>query len=356
MQPILMQTLRWTLAGMLFLLVMEVCARTDDRIKWQAPFWGTYSRGELSVVDELGYRNRPDSRFEKWTINRHGFRGPDVSMQKPEGKIRIMVLGASETFGLYEQAGMEYPAQLQQELDQMRPGRYEVINAAVPGISPPRLLHLYEHWLRKFETDIAIYYPSPSIYLLRRPPGPIVLDRIRKVRPKAFESRLMAKTRIAVKGFLPAGLQTKMRQVVIARAERAHGPDWVFKEPPPDRPPLFHRQLTTLVDALQRDGAQIFLVTHATRITNTISEEERQLLIGWRKLYPHVAETCFLEMETIGNDIIRKVAREAQARLIDIDAKIPKTNDIFADHVHFTTKGAAHMARLLADHIVRPES
>ena len=83
-----------------------------------------------------------------------------------------------------------------------------------------------------------------------------------------------------------------------------------------------------------------------------LSDRERQLLIGWRKLYPHVAETAFLQMEDIGNQVMRAVAATEGVDLIDIDALFPKTEENFADHVHFTTAGAEQMAELLARNLL----
>ena len=155
-----------------------------------------------------------------------------------------------------------------------------------------------------------------------------------------------------MKRFLPAELQTAMKQVLIEREVARHPEDWVFQSPPPDRPELFRRQLIELVKSIQNSGARVMLATHAMGITNPISEEEQQMLIGWRKLYPHVAENAFLEMERIGNDIIIQVAESTQSDLVDIDAGLPKTREIFADHVHFTTVGAAAIAELMAEAVL----
>ena len=343
---------RLCLYSLLSLIVLEVCARVDDTIKWGAPLLGTYSRESLTLLDKLGYRNRPNAQFEKWKINSFGFRGEEIQRQAPEGTIRIMILGASETFGLYEDPGKEFPAQLEAKLNQYIPGRFQVLNAAVPGISPPRIKHLYEHWLADFRPDWVIYYPSLSVYLLWNPPGPLALDTISRQREKRFKLRIMAKARVAIKRFLPDWLQTAMREIVIKQAIADIPPERIFFHVPPIRLELFEQQLAELVHTIQDSGARTVLTTHAVAIQPPISEHERQLLIGWRKLYPHVAEAAFLEMETVGNKVIKRVAATTGSELIDIDAKLPKKQAFFADHVHFTTEGAEQMAKLLTQSLL----
>lgn len=96
--------------GLLFLVSLEFCARMDDVLIWKAPFWSRYSNELLTMRDALGgHRGHPNARFEKWQMNSFGFRGPEFEEKKPAGVIRIMAVGASETFGLYEKAGGEYP-------------------------------------------------------------------------------------------------------------------------------------------------------------------------------------------------------------------------------------------------------
>jgi hypothetical protein len=297
-------------------------------------------------------RNRPNSQFEKWKINSFGFRGDEIQRKAPKGVIRIMIIGASEAFGLYEAPGKEFPEQLQSRLNMMFPGLFEVINAAVPGLSPPRILHLYNHWLANFEPDLVIYYPSFSGYLMRKAPGDDRFDVERTARQNGIEMRIIAKASTALKNFLPAELQTAMKKVLIKREIARHPEGWVFQSLPPDRPELFRRQLIELVRLIQNSGARVMLATHAMGITNPISNEDRQLLIGWRKLYPHVAENAFLEMERIGNCVIKEVAERTKADLVDIDARLPKTKEIFADHVHFTSAGAKIVAELMVEHVL----
>lgn len=83
--------------------------------------------------NEVKYTDSPDGR-EQYAIriNNHGFRGPDFADAKGPGVRRILTLGASSTFGYHDRDDETYPYYLQKLLDEARPGRFEVINFAIP--------------------------------------------------------------------------------------------------------------------------------------------------------------------------------------------------------------------------------
>src|SRR5271170_6270728 len=78
----------------------ELGARLDDRFFEQIPFSANPSSDDLSTRDQLGRHGTPFARFKKWRLNNLGFRGPDIARQATRGVPRILILGASETFGL----------------------------------------------------------------------------------------------------------------------------------------------------------------------------------------------------------------------------------------------------------------
>src|SRR6266545_832103 len=114
-------------------LLLEVAARVDDRVTWGAPLLGPYRPEVLTEVDSGGIpRNVPGARFEKWRVNQLGFRGAEVSAEKSPGTRRVVCLGQSESFGLYEPDGAEWPARLGTLLAPR--GGLEVVNASVVGL------------------------------------------------------------------------------------------------------------------------------------------------------------------------------------------------------------------------------
>jgi len=88
-----------------------MCARIDDRLTYQAPFFGEYSFDRLTAVRGGAASWRTRRSLREWRMNNMGFRGRDLKLAKD--RPRIVVLGASESFGIYEAPGKEYPAQLE---------------------------------------------------------------------------------------------------------------------------------------------------------------------------------------------------------------------------------------------------
>jgi hypothetical protein len=360
--------LRWGGLGLLFLVTLEACARLDDWLTWRAPLWGHYSHEALMVKDEKGIHLRPNARFQKWRINSHGFRGPEVTMEKPPGVTRIVVLGASETFGLFESEGMEFAAQMQAMLDVARPGRYQVLNAGCGGMTLPRHTHYYRIWVRRFEPDLAVIYPTPASYVTAIPPrSDVAADRA--IPERLSENlRLAGKTKIVLKQFLPGWLQSALRERRIAKRLARH-PDWPWTAPPRERIELFETHLTRLMDEVEAGGARALLATHAHRFPRDHARwtpRDRQLMVAWRHAYPNCSATCLLGMEDACNAVVRAIGKSRGVPVVDLERIVPKrpggspgkagpTVEHFADFAHFTDAGARVVASAFVKEILRME-
>jgi hypothetical protein len=344
----------WLYLFVVFVGVLEVCARIDDSIRWKAPLIGSYTHSMLWVHDSLGFRNRPGVRFEKWQINSHGFRGPEVAVEKRPDVVRVGLVGASETFGLFESEGMEYPAQLQAKLDWLAPGRFEVVNFAVAGMGLPTMRGYYETTVSRFRPDIVVLYPSPSFYLDTAEPiavGPSQSPGERSARPIL---RLAEKSRTLLKRFVPRAAQAQVKSRSIRRARVEHDQSWVWDDVPVDRMRLFRNDLGELVHAVHASGAQIVLVTHANRFppNGALTAEDRYHLRSVLSLFPRASDAALLRIDDKSNTIIRDAASDRNAHLIDAAAAMTGNPAYFADYAHFTDIGAARMAEVLAADIV----
>jgi lysophospholipase L1-like esterase len=88
---------------------------------------------------DFGYRQRP-GRFEKYqngtqaNFNAMGYRGPLVSVEKPRGTYRIVLLGGSTTFGFGVDDHDTIDAHMRTLLNRRLPGAcFEVVNLALGG-------------------------------------------------------------------------------------------------------------------------------------------------------------------------------------------------------------------------------
>ena len=147
-----------------FALSLEVVTRVDQAIRYGAPLLGVYSYDSaLLEYDEYGVRGRPGGVYEKWRLNSLGLRGPEVDALPSEGTLRVVALGASETFGLYESPDSEWPRLLEREL--VRSGtRSEVLNGAIAGASPGVQLRHLRHRLLPLEPDVVVWVVHYASY------------------------------------------------------------------------------------------------------------------------------------------------------------------------------------------------
>jgi hypothetical protein len=93
---------------------------------------------------------------EPFSTNSHGYRTPEVSIPKPDGTFRIVVIGSSNTMGHGVGDDAPYPRLLEPWLrdPKTRAGRaVEVVNLAVSGDSPSQKLFRIQEDVQKFEPD-----------------------------------------------------------------------------------------------------------------------------------------------------------------------------------------------------------
>ncbi len=97
--------------------------------------------------------------MEQFSTNNLGFRGPDVAVPKPAGRVRIACVGGSTTVEGYDDR-MTYPAMLQDLLREKFPqaaDRIEVVNCGVIGLLSREELPMLPEFLA-LEPDLVVYY------------------------------------------------------------------------------------------------------------------------------------------------------------------------------------------------------
>jgi lysophospholipase L1-like esterase len=97
----------------------------------------------------------PDDEFH--AVNSQGFRGREITLQKPKGALRIFCIGDSCTFGIGVKYYESYAFILENLLNQQsRKIKYEVVNAGVPGYSSLQGLRHLERDILKYKPDLVI--------------------------------------------------------------------------------------------------------------------------------------------------------------------------------------------------------
>jgi hypothetical protein len=344
------------------LLSAELTARIEDRIRWGIPLSAVPDRlHDLTLHDSTYIRGRPNGRFERFRLNDYGFRSPPMAPLPAANCPRVMVLGASETFGLYESDGHEYVAQLR---DRLSPhGCVEVINAAVAGLGLRGLIDLWSHWVVHFHPSVVIIYPTPSFYLDDPPPDKRTLGPEPGVSPW-WTPRLLDHLHMIL--HYPDALQRRRIHRMVTAATAGHPQAWFFSDVPADRAALFAHDVDSLVGLIQQTGAIPILVTHAVPFQRIPSPSDAPLLEAWQHYYPRARPPTLLAFDSAAAAIVRRIGVERHVPVVDAAATLDGHPDWFADFTHFTDTGADEMADLLssavlatlndpADHPIVPE-
>ena len=114
----------------------------------------------------------------------------------------------------------------------------------------------------------------------------------------------------------------------------------------------FRSDLLCVINRAKSLGVEPILLTHATYFGSALQPQDEAMMLSWRRFYPELSESGFIDLENRANDAIRAVGRDAGVKVVDAALLIPRGPKYFADFVHFTDSGAARMAALIAEQFV----
>lgn len=322
------------------ILTLEVCARLEDTLTKEAPLLGPYHQNILYDRPGPDFQGVPGARYLKWRLNSLGYRGPEP---RP-GAQRVACVGASETFGLYESEGMEWPRQLEGQLEGLSRGKgsWTVVNTAYPGSNLRTHLHQAPRMLAAVKPEVIVLYTSVAAYIHADYYGVLKAGA-----PPEREMRLVSKATELLRRSVPAPWLQPWRQQRIEAAMRGREGE-ITSRIRPENVTLFEEDLNRLLDYYAAQGVAVIVATHAHRFGPAVAAGEEPLLTAWRQAYPMLREEGFLDMEAQLNERLRRAAAARGLRLADAARMVPPGPRYFADFVHFTDEGAARMAAVVA--------
>jgi hypothetical protein len=353
----------------LFALSLEAACRLEDWVQFRTPLLALErTQLDLLVRDTLGMHGLPDGHFQKWSLNAFGMRGPDVTATKPPGVLRVVTVGASETFGLYESPGREYPRQLEDSLNARLTAnrsmcgerRAEVLNAAMPGMSLPTIEQDIRLRVRALNPDFVVVYPTPAGYLDNSVPTAArpesVAGSSRLPASNALYPRVADRIRTQLKLLLPTVIQDRIRNRQIRATLAQHPAGWRFDSVPAERLKSFEADLRQTVGSIRSAGAIPVLMTHANRFAGSAKADVATLRM-WEKFYPRASGRTIVAFDSAARLTTIAVARDSQAVLVDLTPKLAASNgSAFADYAHFTDFGAAVTATAASTSILAAPS
>ena len=125
-------------------LQRSICLDNDD-LKWEDyPFLHLIPNQHLTTIN----------------VNEYGFRGNEISIQKPENTYRIFIVGGSTTFGVGATSDSEtIPGYLQNIYDSSTSDfKVQVINAGIPKGYSFTETYLIKNQILDFDPDLIIVY------------------------------------------------------------------------------------------------------------------------------------------------------------------------------------------------------
>ena len=119
------------------------------------------NQNPMELLDDLSFLKQiviPDKQSDHF-INSHGFRGPEISEDKPSNTFRVFVVGGSTTYGTGVNDANTITSLLQKKLDEKNYTQtIEVINAGFSGARSVEEIKLIKEKLLDFAPDLIIAY------------------------------------------------------------------------------------------------------------------------------------------------------------------------------------------------------
>jgi len=355
---------RFRLLGVLtFILLTLICGEifvrlffayhTPDTVKQHSlPYVSTvYARTMFAPVNdriEMPPVKAPDAKT--YFINEHGSRGASFKLPKPPGVRRIVVLGGSTVFDLNADEGFDWPHLVEKFLKEKGHHQIEVINAGVPGHTSsdsvgrlyaeiwqwePDYLMIYEAWndIKYFN---SLSYNTPLIRL------------VKPANPNADPFKNYQGTIDYLLSY--SQLYVKIRSRYFAWKHEV-GSEGRFKEERRDNVgdlglAQFRLNLETFVDISRNIHAIPILVTQATLVSPTNTEEDRKKITYG---YVGLSHEGILQAYEKCRQAVLGVAREKKADVLDLLPQLQGKSELFQDHDHTNPRGSEEVARRVAN-------
>lgn len=166
--PVLFRVIAVCLGFLLFWGSAEVASRAifSGKISYDVEMW-RYARS-LKIIGRtpgLRFEHRPNTKAHLMgvdvLINSDGLREREIPKSKPEGTIRIAVIGDSITFGWGVPQEQTYPRVMEKILNnrQSLPEgmKYEILNFGVGNYAITDVANMLEHKSLSYSPDLVIY-------------------------------------------------------------------------------------------------------------------------------------------------------------------------------------------------------
>lgn len=320
----------------------------------------------------LGYVTSANFQRGENKHNGLGFRGGDVSAEKPEDTYRIVAVGGSTTYSVHVEDYREsYPDLLNDYLHNAGFDSVEVINAGVSGYSSydnlinlsfrvlplkPDLIILYQGF-----NDIDDRFVYPNSRYLGDNSGTLTSAISDRVMPGIWEYS----TYLRILGIRTDYIQShgdfdlhanqsassSYTSEFKRQVNRGTYPSGIFKEVPAenmltDNPPIhFQQNLVTMLGIAESHNVDLLLMT-------MVLSKDFHARTGSEKSKFYSNEV-FQSAMAEHNDITRRIAESTETPFFDLALEFPDDPALLTDGLHMNAEGNRVRARLIGDFVIR---
>lgn len=269
------------------------------------------------------------------TINALGMREREVGPERAPGVQRILCVGASSTYGLFiERDDLTWPARLEGAL-RAQGHEVEVLNAGTPSWDVRASQTNLELRLFALRPDVIVVCHTFNDVLGNLDPGYAADSHVEDVaalwRPQRHSALL-------------GWLAFKLARPDLALADKKSTLS-------PAGGGAFARNLRRMVRRGREEGAEVVLTTEPMVCRPTLAGSLHagvpQLDSWFGRLSPFTYEATYRGVRAY-HDIVRVVARETGAPLIDLEALMPDDVRLFRSPIHHSPAGSDVVAGLVA--------
>lgn len=277
-----------------------------------------------------------------YSHNGQGYRGAEFSKMETDGKIRVVAIGGSTTYGVGVNNDETWPFHLSENLG----SEYEVINLGVPGYSSAENLIQTAFHLSDLQPDIVIYYiglndlrnmnvknlrsdysdfHAPTLY------GALGLCAIDNIPPLAIlkMALILAQRSGMIEGCPNQGIKTT--------GSKHNGIDKRALS-------LYERNLKNIASLCRTQDISVLFVPH-------ILLEEVLQTGNFDWWIPYIPTSEIDDMMSAYNSKLSNVAVESEIAFADNVLSNNWTKDDFVDMSHFGNSGNRKLARILTGHV-----
>lgn len=306
----------------------------------------------------------PLKNDDEFHINSHGFRGREITKEKPKNTYRIFVLGGSSVFAAEVPYQMSSCAILEERLRAHYPGEnIEVLNAGFGWYTTEHSLIQYLFKIKDYHPDlIIISHGINDLYRSFRPSqfafGVFESDyshfygAVSRMAKQYFKSEPIFRLHLVSLVYLLRSFYSKIS------ADRL-----VMKTMRPvdisEFPSLesFSRNIVSTIQNLKADKVKLILATQPVLYREGLTKIESESLWVLQTMGHQNGKIPSLRSMILGMDMfnqkMRSLAQTHEVFLIDLESRVSKTGTYFLDDCHYTKEGNALVGEELFEFVVQ---